>query len=419
MFMRKVTGYVSYVRGENPYTFPFRVYPDIFAPMHTFKTGDLVYPTHQINLKKIKNERKMNKLILYVSNIGEYQQLGYNYIVQMLRNKQSQPRGFGYTELQIPIEALNIVYPYDGLEEMVQSFTKNNILTDEYEEDIDDISPVVDDTISPTKNSKRMKPKKLLIVSDSTTGLPEPQLEEEEDEDQDKDKEEYQEQENPPVTEYTQTQTQVAPKKRQKYNLIIEDEDSSIKEQEQEQEQDLQPALKPRRRNNLIIEDESVEHIIQAKSKTQRKKKKKDVKEKGEKKKKHQVTRRKLVRNKDKKGGAPGREEEEEQDTSDNEVFIDAKELTGVQGLNRIMSYTDTKSAPAIKGEFEYRREMEHIFAKQHIGKYSSKIKSICDAIYKDGKVSEGIILIYSSYIDGGIIPMALALEEMGFSRYR
>ena len=30
------TGYVSYIRGENPYTFPFRIYPDEFAPDHTF-----------------------------------------------------------------------------------------------------------------------------------------------------------------------------------------------------------------------------------------------------------------------------------------------------------------------------------------------------------------------------------------------
>jgi hypothetical protein len=32
--------------------------------------------------------------------------------------------------------------------------------------------------------------------------------------------------------------------------------------------------------------------------------------------------------------------------------------------------------------------------------------------------VSDGIILIYSSYIDAGLIPMALALEEMGFTRF-
>ena len=27
---RKATGYVSFVRGENPYTFPFRIWPDMF-----------------------------------------------------------------------------------------------------------------------------------------------------------------------------------------------------------------------------------------------------------------------------------------------------------------------------------------------------------------------------------------------------
>jgi hypothetical protein len=32
--------------------------------------------------------------------------------------------------------------------------------------------------------------------------------------------------------------------------------------------------------------------------------------------------------------------------------------------------------------------------------------------------VSDGIILIYSQYIDSGLIPMALSLEEMGFTRY-
>ena len=32
--------------------------------------------------------------------------------------------------------------------------------------------------------------------------------------------------------------------------------------------------------------------------------------------------------------------------------------------------------------------------------------------------MSDGVILIYSQYIDSGLIPMALALEEMGFTRY-
>jgi hypothetical protein len=46
--------------------------------------------------------------------------------------------------------------------------------------------------------------------------------------------------------------------------------------------------------------------------------------------------------------------------------------------------------------------------------KYSAKIAEICRII----KNSKGIVAIYSQYIDGGIVPISLALESMGFSRY-
>ena len=98
---------------------------------------------------------------------------------------------------------------------------------------------------------------------------------------------------------------------------------------------------------------------------------------------------------------------------------IDPKELTGTHGINRIMNFVDSKS-PAAKGSYEYKPSVPHIFKPANIGSYSAKIKSICDNIYnaKTDTVSEGIILIYSAYIDGGLIPMALALEEMGFTRF-
>ena len=41
-------------------------------------------------------------------------------------------------------------------------------------------------------------------------------------------------------------------------------------------------------------------------------------------------------------------------------------------------------------------------------------IANICNSVMN----SKGIVLIYSQFIDGGIIPMALALEELGFIRY-
>ena len=90
-------------------------------------------------------------------------------------------------------------------------------------------------------------------------------------------------------------------------------------------------------------------------------------------------------------------------------INYDIRLLVGKYGLRNIMNYNeDTKTG------FEYKDDKPHIFARDTIGNYSSKIKSICDNIYK----SDGIILIYSFYIEGGVIPMALALESMGFTRY-
>ena len=79
------------------------------------------------------------------------------------------------------------------------------------------------------------------------------------------------------------------------------------------------------------------------------------------------------------------------------------------------------------KGQYKYKNPKERIFSPDKIGEYSSKIKSICDSIvlkYNKMKPSEsifcdGIVLIYTYFIEGGAIPMVLALEEMGFTRYK
>ena len=78
------------------------------------------------------------------------------------------------------------------------------------------------------------------------------------------------------------------------------------------------------------------------------------------------------------------------------------------------MKYTITTSPPS-RSNFEYKDTgFGRIFSPTEIGKYSSKIKNICDNILN----STGIVLIYSQYIDGGVLPVALALEELGFTRH-
>jgi hypothetical protein len=92
---------------------------------------------------------------------------------------------------------------------------------------------------------------------------------------------------------------------------------------------------------------------------------------------------------------------------------IDYKTMVGKLGLQRVMSYNKVT-----KRNFEYKQSIREkygrIFDKDNIQTYSSKINFICNRILN----SEGIVLIYSQYIDGGCLPMALALEERGFSRY-
>lgn len=218
LLMRKATGYVSFVRGENPYMFPFRIWPDEFAPEKAIR--NTVYPREQMNGMGIVQPIEI--LSLFTADVGSYQTKGYDYILDRLRAGDFAVAGrgmpsfenmesFGYTILQRPLEALNMVYPDSQL---------------------------------------------------GTTGL-------------------------------------------------------------------------------------------------------------------------------------------------------DPRTLVGKVGLDRIMSYKEVANPPA-RYNFQYKdSEFGRIFAPSEIGKYSGKIKNICESIMG----SEGVVLVYSQYIDGGLVPIALALEELGFTR--
>ena len=95
------------------------------------------------------------------------------------------------------------------------------------------------------------------------------------------------------------------------------------------------------------------------------------------------------------------------------------KSIIGKTGLSTIMKYKTVYDPVPRRFDFEYiptiTKKYGDVFAPENIHKYSAKIANICNII---SKPSTGIILVYSQYIDGGIIPMALALESMGFSRY-
>jgi len=225
LLARKATGYVSFVKGGNPYTFPFRVYPAIFSPSHSFQTL-AEKPLFQLNGKRIDDSLFNNRILdLYITKIGTIQAQGYKLILDYLmkhgggvKMNFENMETFGYTLLQTPMEALNILYPLDSM------------------------------------------------MDGSGSGSPE---------------------------------------------------------------------------------------------------------------------------------------------------TLQIKEMTGSAGLSRFMDFEnkDNKIGP-----FQYKRGVVPIFSPNEIGKYSSKIKHICDNVLNPP--DSGVILIYSQYIEGGLIPVALALEELGITRY-
>lgn len=331
LLIRKATGYISFVRGEYPYTFPYRVYPSEFAKEHTFPY--IKYPSYQMNLKKIKHEDKKRILSLYLTklvdckNCGKCQYCAYKYIIYNLRNKKitittktgivkempsfENMEAFGYTLLQIPLESLIISYPITGLKEIL-----DDIPEEPFSEDFND--------------------------SFSELSF--------------KEKEEKEEDFIPGLVEET---------------FVEETEDGDDK-----------TVVDTSRYSEKTLVDSTRKKIIEEEPNSS--------------------------------GGAS---------SSSQQRFIDPHELTGKTGLERMMNFVDNKSPP-VKGSFEYKKSTlsnyGKIFSTENIGNYSAKIKSVLNNIVNSetGHISDGIILIYSQYIDSGLIPMALALEEAGFTRF-
>jgi len=329
MLIRKATGYISFVRGENPYTFPYRVYPNEFAKKNTFPF--IKYPSYQMNLKKIKSDDKKRILGIYLNTIGNCGNCGmcqycvYKYIINFLRKKQfsittkkgvtrempnfENMESFGYTLLQTPLESLIISYPMKGLKKIME-----DLPDEKYSE---------------------------LLEEDNTN-------------------------ENPNKNEEFDINNK---------EIEISVSNSVSEENEDELEENLEKLnIKNNNNNNKL-------------------------------------------------GGS-----DEIREENQNSMSLDPHYLTGKKGLERMMDYIDQKSPPN-KGEFEYKKstlnEYGNIFSYDKIARYSSKIKCVLDKILVknkniegDNKVAEGVILIYSQYIDSGLIPMALALEEFGFTRY-
>ena len=123
LLIQKITGYVSYVSGENPFTFPYRIWPSVAKNPHSLKKlqGDgWRYPSKQINGLEITKEMEIKYLDLVMVRLSEEQNQAYNYIIRRAKEKypilNEKRYGIQYTVIDGPLQALNIVYPHEDLE---------------------------------------------------------------------------------------------------------------------------------------------------------------------------------------------------------------------------------------------------------------------------------------------------------------
>jgi hypothetical protein len=124
--------------------------------------------------------------------------------------------------------------------------------------------------------------------------------------------------------------------------------------------------------------------------------------------------------------GSAGEEEDEDTETSFNftkldkplealniiypETAADAGNVKNRIGKNGLLSVMKLDK----NGVYTYKKNI-NFFTPEILPDYSCKITSICEHIEK----STGIVLVYSRWLPAGAIPLALALEERGFSRYK
>lgn len=141
LLMSRLSGYVSYVRGENPYTFPFRLYPDVFEPAATFALQP--YPTQSITGRPNVPSMAGMRNRIYMTRVGDGQKRAYDFISKHIFQRAGDGAGnifrstvseaedddvnlyenmesFGYTKLQIPIQALIMTFPSAAMDKAMR-----------------------------------------------------------------------------------------------------------------------------------------------------------------------------------------------------------------------------------------------------------------------------------------------------------
>jgi hypothetical protein len=124
--IQKSRGYVSYVRGENIYTFPYRIFPKQFDEDYSNFGSNFVVPTEQLN--KIQIVQNIQFMDLFMVGIGDYQLKCYEYIKQKVLeqfpDKEDIEVGIGWQFVNPLIQCLNMTYPNEDI--YSEAFNENN-----------------------------------------------------------------------------------------------------------------------------------------------------------------------------------------------------------------------------------------------------------------------------------------------------
>ena len=88
----------------------------------------------------------------------------------------------------------------------------------------------------------------------------------------------------------------------------------------------------------------------------------------------------------------------------------------GDNGFTSVVNKTKTNR----KVKYSIKDDATNIFSSEHLMNYSSKIASFIDIVnnMKKDDPNRGVIFIYSQFINSGVVPIALALEMNGYTKY-
>jgi len=398
LLKRKLTGYVSYVRGENPYTFPFRIYPDTFSPENTFNN-------EANNQSTTPTPEETNKQSEEITG-------GDPPKPEETKTQPPEETAFQSEEATVPSEEATV-----PSEEATVPSEEATVPSEEATIPSEEATIPSEEATVPSEEAT--------VPSEEASVIPLP---------------------IPVVITYPKIQMNLKPIEKPLQHLPVYL--NPIGEYQEKAYKYIMENLRNKSFNTYNIHGEEREmptfenmesfgytHLQQPLEslniifpnpdfkETEKPSEKSEQKSDESQKSEEQTMLQTIGKSLGLSGGAIDSIESTSSDESSIESKIQEnteiiKNMTGKTGLSNIMTYDTIRESYELRKNFEYKPQIlekyGRIFHPDNIGKYSGKMGNISNII----RNSEGIIIIYSQYIDGGVVPLALMLEEMGFTRY-